>query len=387
MLAVCLPLCSALTVCLYRRSTRNRCRSQDAGSVLCIADEAFHAVFKGETSYVRRLRARLEARGWQGNIDAQSWRTAAETRLSFRGVFDGLCRSADALRTTRHPPVAVVVMSSDADVVRFLHSVAATGAAPVAVTIPVLKGVDAAEAARRRELSETIRYTAEEEEWPLLDLERLFPQDATTQHLWRDDALAEQGYNVVGDLVADRLDKFLFTTEQRHPGGLTPIFVYGTLKRGFSNYNARLRGKSGVHYRCDAVTVDRFPMFVDFYRVPYMVDYRVDERSGFGGQVHGELFHVDADRRDDLDVLEGHKTAPHLRRYTRKQTLLQTESGRVVVADAYFLRESPVQAGGSREDWLRGRKLITDYTLDVHSKFTPPGQRDMSRRKPWGGFE
>ena len=88
------------------------------------------------------------------------------------------------------------------------------------------------------------------------------------------------------------------------------VFVYGTLKRGFGN-SVHLQGSQFMGI---AETVARYPLFVDMYAVPYLVD---DE--GFTGseRVVGEMFLVNDKTMNRLDILEGVAQG----RYIRKQIL------------------------------------------------------------------
>ena len=76
------------------------------------------------------------------------------------------------------------------------------------------------------------------------------------------------------------------------------VFVYGTLKKGFPNFerymtSARFRGK----YR----TVGKYPLVLFGSRyVPGMLD-----RPGEGHPIEGELFEVDDENLARIDLLEG----------------------------------------------------------------------------------
>ena len=52
------------------------------------------------------------------------------------------------------------------------------------------------------------------------------------------------------------------------------IFVYGTLKRGFANYERVLATRSGVRFVAPARTVEAYPLFVDHYKVRRLLGAR-----------------------------------------------------------------------------------------------------------------
>lgn len=75
------------------------------------------------------------------------------------------------------------------------------------------------------------------------------------------------------------------------------VFVYGTLKRGFPNFEYNMLGARYVgRYR----TVDAFPLVVGgLWHSPYLID-----EPGQGHQVIGELFAVSDAHLPRLDELE-----------------------------------------------------------------------------------
>lgn len=74
------------------------------------------------------------------------------------------------------------------------------------------------------------------------------------------------------------------------------VFVYGTLKEGFANFNIN----AGQRVPGVFQTVDRFPLYViGEYHIPWLVD-----RAGQGERVLGQLFHVDPDALRRMDELE-----------------------------------------------------------------------------------
>lgn len=103
--------------------------------------------------------------------------------------------------------------------------------------------------------------------------------------------------------------------------GKTLIGVYGTLKKGYSNYHAHLRTET---YVGSGETVDKYPMVVK--GIPYLIN-----RVGDGHNVDIDLFLVDKDAMMDIDMLEGHPNW-----YERKRVEVMTNKGNVFMPFVYF---------------------------------------------------
>lgn len=99
----------------------------------------------------------------------------------------------------------------------------------------------------------------------------------------------------------------------------TPVFVYGTLKRGYGNHGL-LRGSN---FLTEGLTIDQFGM----YKVGFPV---LLQGHGSLGRVNGELFEVSARTLESLDRLEG---VPRM--YTREKVKVMVKSG-VVEAMIYI---------------------------------------------------
>jgi len=107
------------------------------------------------------------------------------------------------------------------------------------------------------------------------------------------------------------------------------LFVYGTLKRGFANYNRYLRmaehnGKA--RYLSTASTMNPYPMVVrpadpaiNSSGAPQLLD---DPGQGF--HVEGEVFLIDHDTFHAMDILEG----VHRGRYCRRTIAVQLSEPR-----------------------------------------------------------
>jgi len=103
------------------------------------------------------------------------------------------------------------------------------------------------------------------------------------------------------------------------------IFVYGTLKRGFQNYDEFLLGS----IYCDKCkSLETYPLFVanNFFS-PVLID-----EKGHGKNVLGELYKVSQEILDRLDKLEG---VGEDWGYHRVKIEVKQETGNVVLANAY----------------------------------------------------
>jgi gamma-glutamylcyclotransferase (GGCT)/AIG2-like uncharacterized protein YtfP len=75
------------------------------------------------------------------------------------------------------------------------------------------------------------------------------------------------------------------------------VAVYGTLKRGYGNH-ALLHGADFI---AEAYTEDKYPLVVHGSGLPFLVD-----KPGVGKNVKVEVYLVDKDTLEALDMLEGH---------------------------------------------------------------------------------
>lgn len=100
------------------------------------------------------------------------------------------------------------------------------------------------------------------------------------------------------------------------------VAVYGTLKHGYGNYNAYLKGQS--IYMGGGETYSQFPLIIN--GLPYL-----SPKKGIGKNVVVDVFRVDDETFANLDRLEGHP-----RWYVREETDIVMEDGEVVSAWVYF---------------------------------------------------
>ena len=86
-------------------------------------------------------------------------------------------------------------------------------------------------------------------------------------------------------------------------GGSHRVFVYGTLKRGF--YNHRLLESSSASFVAEASTRRPMRLVLGEYGVPYLMKDEDASKDAPMSRVPGELWVVDDEGLDALDVLEG----------------------------------------------------------------------------------
>lgn len=99
------------------------------------------------------------------------------------------------------------------------------------------------------------------------------------------------------------------------------VAVYGTLKKGYSNYNRFLT--SSKHLGAGN-TENKYPMIIS--GLPYLI-----EMKGIGYNVEVDVFKVSDSVLASLDALEGHPNW-----YRRKQIPIKMKDGRVLTCWIYF---------------------------------------------------
>ena len=99
------------------------------------------------------------------------------------------------------------------------------------------------------------------------------------------------------------------------------VAVYGTLKKGYSNYNRFLTSSKHVG---KGKTQDNYPLIIS--GLPYLLDMK-----GIGHNVEVDVFKVTDAKVKELDALEGH---PHW--YRRSQIPIKMKDGRVLTCWIYF---------------------------------------------------
>lgn len=99
------------------------------------------------------------------------------------------------------------------------------------------------------------------------------------------------------------------------------VAVYGTLKKGHSNYYRYLTSSKHIGR---GETKDKYPLLVR--GLPYLL-----EEKGKGHKVTVDVFKVSDEKLADLDILEGHP-----RWYVRKQIPIKMSDGKVLMCWIYF---------------------------------------------------
>ncbi|DBA04530.1 TPA: hypothetical protein N0F65_011078 [Lagenidium giganteum] len=142
----------------------------------------------------------------------------------------------------------------------------------------------------------------------------------------------------------------------------TLVFVYGTLKRDLYNYNVYLKPAVELNkaaYAGTAITAD--PEFVLVLKknrtVPCM--FRETEKHA-GYKIPGELFRVDKDALECLDLLEGVAGSYYLRETIDVEVLDGDKKGQTVPAQAYIV---------PRNDEMMELTHIPEYTTQHHEQY------------------
>ena len=122
------------------------------------------------------------------------------------------------------------------------------------------------------------------------------------------------------------------------------IFVYGTLKRGYSNQdllgNAIQLGEA--EYIGEVITVDKYCMRKypgSWFNYPYLYDKPIDN-------IKGELYLVDNDTLTKIDHYEG---VPDL--YYRKLIEVRNQHEEMFSAWVYCIKEIPEIIGDPLVEW------------------------------------
>ena len=116
------------------------------------------------------------------------------------------------------------------------------------------------------------------------------------------------------------------------------IGVYGTLKKGYSNYTYYL---SNARYVGRGKTQDKYPLIVD--GLPYLLD-----EKGVGHNVEIDVFKVSDGKMKSIDGLEGHPTW-----YRRKPVPVKLEDGTIVVAWIYFNIQEKISGRALHETYVK----------------------------------
>ncbi|CAB3375121.1 Hypothetical predicted protein [Cloeon dipterum] len=123
------------------------------------------------------------------------------------------------------------------------------------------------------------------------------------------------------------------------------VFVYGTLKKGEPNHDWMTEWKEGQYnFIGRAKTVEKLPLIISSrYNIPFLLD-----KPGFGQEVHGEVYEVDAAMVKRLDELEDHPIF-----YKRELRPVRLECGTERVCWIYLIQKY-------REDLLE-LPFLDDY--------------------------
>jgi len=164
---------------------------------------------------------------------------------------------------------------------------------------------------------------------------------------------------------------------------LTLVFVYGTLKRGFFNYEKFLSDQAAVGGTADFIdtctTVDKRRLCICDFGVPAIIDDALG--NGIGGEgkrVKGEIFAVDDEKLLVLDKLEGVGVEGWCS-YERKPISVVRSDGEEVEVEFYLL----VGAEEGSEVFSRMMNRVKDeggflesYTKAIHdAEYKPRAER------------
>ena len=134
------------------------------------------------------------------------------------------------------------------------------------------------------------------------------------------------------------------------------IFIYGTLKRGYSNHNQYLKNQKYLgRYR----TVDCYPLVIaNKWFAPVLID-----ELGQGKQIFGELYQVNDEKLAELDSLEH---TDHILGYKRIEIKIQNIENGVMVQSFTYAKK---------------RKYVTEISSQHLSEYKDRKYIPMKMRK------
>ncbi|MEM7563528.1 MAG: gamma-glutamylcyclotransferase family protein [Pseudomonadota bacterium] len=134
-----------------------------------------------------------------------------------------------------------------------------------------------------------------------------------------------------------------------------PVFVYGTLKRGFPNYD---ESRLGASFYGKVRSLEAFPLVVaNRYYSPVLID-----EPGSGSSVYGELFCVSQSLLDYLDEIE---SVGRPGGYHRSDIDIRLANDEIISAFAYFKYRSDLEVIHSGP--------LSEYPLD--ERYVPAERR------------
>ena len=160
------------------------------------------------------------------------------------------------------------------------------------------------------------------------------------------------------------------------------LFVYGTLKRGLTNYERYLghaEARGAARFLGSGRTTGSFPVVVrpasmaPATRGPVLLD-----RPGTGYRIHGELFAVDDRTLEAMDLLEGVRSGHYYKREVEVDVEADSEAhhaeylvGQTLRCIAYFF---------PAHEELQALPQHANYTPELHDLYTPGPVNDAVRR-------
>lgn len=123
------------------------------------------------------------------------------------------------------------------------------------------------------------------------------------------------------------------------------LFVYGTLRIGYGNYERYLSKNTGVEYIGPAVTTSRFALYCA--SIPFL------HKSPELTNIHGDVFQIsDPIVMKNIDALEGHQDNDKSG-YHREVTPVLLENGQIILAWCYFYYGTKYGDIVLSGDWLK----------------------------------
>jgi gamma-glutamylaminecyclotransferase len=148
------------------------------------------------------------------------------------------------------------------------------------------------------------------------------------------------------------------------------IAVYGTLKKGYSNYNHYLRS---AKYIGSGKTKDKYPMIID--GLPYVL-----KNKGLGKNVNVDVFKVSNTTFKEVDKLESHPNW-----YFREEVEIKMSKGRTLKCWLYFNKKKFVEGMSTHSNYTQSVRPFWYSGYDLH-RDTPEWKPD-TRSIGWDRVE
>ena len=153
----------------------------------------------------------------------------------------------------------------------------------------------------------------------------------------------------------------------------TKVFVYGTLKRGFTNYERYLKkaiDAKRAKFVASGTTSCKYPLVLrpttrlPATRGPMLMDFHNSSKDRWGA-IRGEIFDLDPLALEAMDILEGVKDGYY---YKKEIDIAPDGGGDVLSCLCYFYT---MRSEKEDADLLNASPLLGSYNDEAHREYKP----------------